>query len=100
MRSPEGSEDPSLPLPSESISHLKALIERYTVLTFIPDITTYRPLSGPKTGSCVFRGYTEPIAWEDARGGNFLCDGHYRIMNLWINEARKGLPGEDRSALF
>jgi hypothetical protein len=85
---------------SDPISQLKALIGNYTVISFIPDIKGYRPLSGPKPGACIFRGCTEPIAWEDARGGNFLCQGHYRIMNRWIEEARRGLITGDLSALF
>jgi hypothetical protein len=82
------------------MAHLRALIGKYTVITFIPDIQAYRPLSFPKKGSCIFRGCTEPIAWEDAGGGNFLCQGHYITMKMWIDEARKGLIAGERSALF
>ena len=39
----------------------------------------------------MFRGCTEPIAWEDAGGGNFLCEGHYLTVRKWIDEARTGL---------
>lgn len=84
----------------DPLDHLRALIEKYTVITFVPDIDAYRPLSGPKTGSCIFRGCPEPIAWEDARGGNFLCKGHYITMKMWIDEARKALISGKRSALF
>ena len=84
----------------DPLAHLKALIEKYTIITFIPDIDAYRPLSGPKKGSCIFRGCPEPIAWEDARGGNFLCKGHYLTMKMWIDEARKALISGERSALF
>jgi hypothetical protein len=87
-------------MPSDSISHLKSLIEKYTVISYIPDINGYRPLSGQKNGSCIFLGCTEPIAWEDSRGDNFLCQGHYVIMNRWIEEARKGLISGDLSAVF
>ncbi|MBP1929242.1 hypothetical protein J2741_001789 [Methanolinea mesophila] len=73
---------------------LKALIEKYTVISFIPDIDHYRRIVVPKRGSCIFRGCREPIAWEDARGKNFLCENHFRVMQQWILEARKGLiPG-------
>lgn len=87
-------------MPPDPISHLRALIEKYTVISFIPDINRYRSLSGQKNGTCIFRGCTEAIAWEDARGGNFLCQGHYIIMNRWIEEARKGLISGDLSAVF
>jgi hypothetical protein len=81
--------------------HLKALIVRYTVLTTIPDIDRYRRITTPKEGRCVFRGCTEPIAWEDAHGGNFLCEGHYRVMREWIEDARKGLlPGGEGRPVF
>ena len=85
---------------SDPLSHLRTLIEKYTVISFIPDINGYRPLSGKKEGSCIFSGCTEPIAWEDSRGGNFLCQGHYVIMKRWIEEARKGLISGDLSAVF
>ena len=84
----------------DPISHLKMLIETYTIISYIPDIKGYRRIQGQKPGSCIFKGCTEPIAWEDARGGNFLCEGHYVIMNRWIDAARKGLISGDRSALF
>jgi len=87
-------------MPSDPISNLKALIEKYTIISFIPDIKGYRQIQGPRTGTCIFRGCTEPIAWEDARGGNFLCQGHYLVMNQWIDEARKGLITGDLSAIF
>ena len=87
-------------MPTDPRSHLITLIEKYTVISFIPDIKRYRPLFGKKEGRCIFAGCTEPIAWEDARGGNFLCQGHYVIMNRWIEEARKGLISGDLSAVF
>jgi hypothetical protein len=84
-----------------SLDQLKALITQYTVLTTIPDIDRYRRITTPREGRCVFRGCTEPIAREDARGGNFLCDGHYQVMREWIEDARKGLlAGEQVSPLF
>jgi hypothetical protein len=95
MKGPGSIEDPADPM-----TQLKTLIEKYTVITFIPAIKNYRRISLPKAGSCIFRGCTEPIAWEDARGGNFLCEGHFRTMNLWIDEARRRLTGGERSALF
>jgi len=90
--------DPAMP--SDPLSHLRALIEQYTVISTIPDIRGYRMIRGQRSGSCIFRGCTEPIAWEDARGENFLCQGHYLLMNRWIDEARKGLITGDLSALF
>ena len=88
-------------MPQDPLDHLKALIARYTVITFIPDIDRYRRITSPKEGRCIFRGCPEPIAWEDARGGNFLCEGHYRVMQQWIEEARRGLlPGGHGSAIF
>jgi hypothetical protein len=87
-------------MPSDPLSHLRALIEKYTVVSTIPDIRGYRNIKGPRAGVCIFKGCTEPIAWEDARGGNFLCEGHYLLMTQWIDEARKGLISGDLSALF
>jgi hypothetical protein len=88
-------------MPESPIDHLKALIARYTVISTIPDIDRYRRITTPKEGRCIFRGCPEPIAWEDAQGGNFLCEGHYRTMKTWIEEARKGLvPGGQLSPVF
>jgi len=84
----------------DPVSHLRALITRYTVISFVPDIDNYRRLKGRRDGSCIFRGCTEPVAWEDARGSNFLCEGHYLIVKRWIEEARMGLVAGDQSALF
>jgi len=88
-------------MPLDPVEHLKNLIRRYTVLTTIPDIDRYTRITIPKKGRCIFRGCPEPIAWEDAGGGNFLCEGHYRTMRTWIEEARRGLlPGGNMSAIF
>ena len=88
-------------MPETPLEHLKSLIARYTVLTSIPDIDRYRRITTPKEGRCVFRGCTEPISWEDARGGNFLCEGHYTVMRRWIEDARKGLlPGGAPDPIF
>ncbi len=88
-------------MPENPVGHLQALIGRYTILTTIPDIDRYRRITTPKPGRCVFRGCTEPIAWEDAQGGNFLCEGHYLTMKRWIEEARRGLlPGERPGPIF
>ena len=88
-------------MPESPLEHLKALIVQYTVLTTIPDIDRYRLITSPKQGRCVFRGCTEPIAWEDAHVGNFLCEGHYEVMRQWIVDARKGLlPGGQVSHVF
>jgi hypothetical protein len=83
------------------LEHLKALITQYTVLTTLPDMDRYRRITTPKEGRCIFRGCTEPIAWEDARGGNFLCEGHYEVMREWLTDARRGLlPGGQVSPVF
>ena len=88
-------------MPENPLENLKNLITRYTVISSIPDIDRYRRIATPREGRCIFRGCPEPIAWEDARGGNFLCEGHYRTMKTWIEEARKGLlPGGYLSPLF
>ncbi|HVN66292.1 MAG TPA: hypothetical protein VMT31_06740 [Methanomicrobiales archaeon] len=88
-------------MPEGPLEHLKALIARYTVLATIPDIDRYRRITTRKEGRCVFRGCTEPIAWEDAWGGNFLCEGHYLVMREWMEDARKGLiPGGRLSPIF
>lgn len=87
-------------MPFDPVSHLKALITRYTVISFVPDIDNYRRLTGRRDGSCIFRGCTEPVAWEDARGSNLLCEGHYLTVKQWIEEARRGLIAGDQSALF
>jgi len=85
---------------TDSLSRLKVLITRYTVISFVPDIDNYRRLTMRRDGSCIFRGCTEPVAWEDARGSNLLCEGHYLMMKRWIEEARMGLVAGDQSALF
>lgn len=84
----------------DPFSHLKSLIEKYTTISFIPAIEHYQRIEGDKHGQCIFRGCTEPIAWEDARGGNFLCEGHYQTMKQWIEDARTGLISGQGSALF
>jgi len=87
-------------MPFNPVSHLRALITRYTVISFVPDIDNYRRLTGRRSGSCIFRGCTEPVAWEDAQGSNLLCEGHYLTVKRWVEEARMGLVGGDQSALF
>lgn len=83
-----------IPLPPSTTKdpyrRLKELVERYTTLITVPNLEEYRRITTKKEGSCVFRGCTEPIAWENAQGGNFLCEGHFQTMKLWIEEARKG----------
>ena len=74
----------------DPFSHLRSLIGKYTVISFIPDTEHYRRIEGDKPGRCIFRGCTEPVAWEDARGGNFLCEGQYQTMKQWIEDARGG----------
>jgi hypothetical protein len=85
---------------ADPVLRVKDLITKYTVISHIPDIARYRRISPGTTGSCIFRGCTEPIAWEDARGGNFLCEGHYRVVKRWIEEARRGFVAGRRSAIF
>jgi len=88
-------------MPENPLEHLKALIGQYTVLPTIPDIDRYRRITTPTEGRCVFRGCTEPVAWEDAHGGNFLCEGHYLVMRRWIEDARRGLiPGGPADSVF
>ena len=84
----------------DSITRLHALITRYTVISGVPDIGSYRRITGNKQGRCIFRGCSEPIAWEDSRGKNFLCEGHYILMAQWIEEARKGLIPGKHAAIF
>ena len=74
-----------------SLEHLNRLLKKYTLFTAVPDIDRYRRIATPKAGTCMFRGCTEPIAWEDARGGNFLCEGHYLTVRKWVDEARADL---------
>ncbi|MDD1660410.1 MAG: hypothetical protein LUQ62_04300 [Methanomicrobiales archaeon] len=75
---------------ADPLSRLKEQIRKYTGLTAIPDIARYRRIRGVKDGYCIFIGCTEPIAWEDAGGGNFLCEGHYLTVRRWVDEARSG----------
>jgi hypothetical protein len=69
---------------------VRALMLRYTGRAIIPDIQHYRLITVPKQGKCIFIGCTEPIVWEDL-GGNFLCEGHYRTVRKWVEDARTGL---------
>jgi hypothetical protein len=78
-------------MPGNSLERLHGLLNKYTLFTKVPDIDRYRRIGTPRQGRCMFRGCTEPIAWEDARGGNFLCDGHYLTIRKWIDEARGDL---------
>ena len=84
----------------DPLGHLKALIENYTVISFVPDIDHYHRITVPKPGHCIFRGCEEPIAWEDPRGNNFLCEHHFRVMQQWILETRKGLIPGGQSASY
>ncbi len=74
----------------DPLSRLKEQIRKYTGLTAVPDIARYRRIRGTKEGKCIFIGCTEPIAWEDAGGGNFLCKGHYLTVLRWVEDARSG----------
>ena len=87
-------------MPEDPVTRLHALITRYTVITGLPDIGSYRKITGDKPGHCMFRGCSEPIAWEDRGGQNFLCEGHYILIKQWIEEARKGLIPGDQAAIF
>ena len=78
-------------MPGNSLERLHWLLNKYTSFTAVPDIDHYRRIATPKAGTCMFRGCTEPIAWEDAREGNFLCEGHYLTVRKWIDEARADL---------
>lgn len=84
----------------DPISHLDKLIRHYTVISFIPDIDHYHRIQGIKSGTCIFRGCTEPIAWEDPQAKNFLCEGHFQIMKRWMDEARKALVTGQSSPFF
>ncbi|MDD1707980.1 MAG: hypothetical protein LUQ33_02250 [Methanoregulaceae archaeon] len=84
----------------DPIARLDDLITRYTVITGLPDIGSYRRISGTKPGRCIFRGCTEPIAWEDRRGQNYLCEGHYLLVLQWTEEARRGLTPVRPAAIF
>lgn len=84
----------------DPMTRLHALIAQYTVISTVPDIASYRRIPTMKPGHCIFKGCNEPIAWEDSRSGNFLCEGHYNLVKQWIEEARKGLIPGRRSAVF
>ena len=74
----------------DPFERLKNRILKYTGRSTVPDIARYRRIQGVKGGQCIFIGCTEPIAWEDAQGGNFLCEGHYLTVRRWVEEARSG----------
>jgi hypothetical protein len=74
----------------DPLERLKNRILKYTGRSTVPDIARYRRIRGVKGGRCIFTGCTEPIAWEDAQGGNFLCEGHYLTVRRWVEEARSG----------
>ncbi|MDD1652920.1 MAG: hypothetical protein LUQ64_00085 [Methanomicrobiales archaeon] len=75
---------------TDPLTRLKEKIRKYTGRDTVPDIARYRRIRGVKAGRCIFTGCTEPIAWEDAQGGNFLCEGHYLTVRRWVEEARAG----------
>lgn len=82
---------------SDPSERLKRQLDQYTGFSSIPDIGSYHRIKGQKEGRCMFRGCTEPIAWEDAAGANYLCEGHYLTLVRWVEEARRGyLPGGNR----
>ena len=97
-RDPQG--DHHSRMTGDPLARLNELLTTYTDIQHNPDIDRYRSILPGTTGACIFRGCTEPIAWEDARGGNFLCEGHSLIVKRWICEARRGLVGGRRSAVF
>jgi len=74
----------------DPLERLKNRILKYTGRFTVPDIARYRKIQGKKAGRCIFIGCTEPIAWEDAQGGNFICEGHYLTVRRWVEEARSG----------
>jgi hypothetical protein len=75
---------------NDPFERLKSRILTYTGRSTIPDIARYRRIQGVREGRCIFIGCTEPIAWEDAGGGNFLCEGHYLTVHRWVEQARSG----------
>jgi hypothetical protein len=75
---------------SDPSEQLKRQLDRYTWFSSIPDIGSYHRLKVPMEGRCMFRGCTEPIAWEDAAEANYLCEGHYLTLARWVQEARSG----------
>lgn len=46
----------------------------------IPDLDDYHRIEGVKVGRCICRGCNDQKMWEDAGGLNYLCDGHYRML--------------------
>ena len=74
----------------DPLEQLREHIRKYTGRDTVPDIARYRRIRSRKEGRCIFIGCTEPIAWEDAQGGNFLCEGHYLTVRRWVEEARSG----------
>lgn len=69
---------------------LMELIHRYTMFTTLPELDRFRRIVSSDYGHCAFKGCTEPVVWEDSRGRFYLCEGHYRTLKSWIEEARKG----------
>ncbi|MDD1674764.1 MAG: hypothetical protein LUQ13_03880 [Methanomicrobiales archaeon] len=76
---------------ADILAQVRLLMLQYTGRAIVPDIQHYRRIAAPRKGKCMFIGCTEPIAWEDASGSNFLCEGHYRTVRKWVEDARKVL---------
>jgi hypothetical protein len=81
---------PHIPPGTTPFEAVYLLVIHYTDLPGVPDIDRYRRIKEPKPGRCAFRGCSEPVAWEDDKGRNFLCDGHYQEVRAWIRSARAG----------
>lgn len=82
---------PPLP-PTTSLDpyeRLMELIHRYTTFTTLPDLDRFQRIVSSDNRHCAFKECTEPVVWEDNRGGFYLCEGHYRTLKSWIEEARK-----------
>jgi hypothetical protein len=69
-------------------AQVRQMMLQYTGRAIVPDIQHYRRITTAKNGKCIFIGCTDPIAWEDTAGTNFLCEGHYRTVRKWVEDAR------------
>ncbi|MDD1676749.1 MAG: hypothetical protein LUQ40_03325 [Methanomicrobiales archaeon] len=76
---------------TDVLAQVRLLMLQYAGRAIVPDIQHYRRIIVPRKGKCMFIGCTEPIAWEDASGNNFLCEGHYRTVRKWVEGARNVL---------
>jgi hypothetical protein len=72
-------------------AQVRQMMLQYTGRATVPDIQHYRRITTARKGKCIFIGCTDPIAWEDSAGTNYLCEGHYRTVRMWVEDARKRL---------